>query len=316
MIVKYIGFVGVLFCAAAVAQPAHTFKVEEVVDSTSGKLWGTLLVPAKSTTVILFVAGSGPTDRDGNSGQLATNCTKLLAEDLAARGMASLRFDKRGVGQSKVANLKEEDIVFETMIEDVQRWIRWLRQSKRFKNIIIAGHSEGSLVGMVAAQREKVEGFVSLAGAGRRIDVIIKEQVARNPNNTPEIMQQIDSTFARLAAGKKVDEIPPYLMSLFRPSVQPFMISWMKYDPAIEIKKLTIPVLIVQGTTDIQVSLADSERLKSAAPKASYKLVEGMNHIFKDAPNDQTLNIATYRKPELPLSAELAPSIIQFINTL
>jgi uncharacterized protein len=305
-----------LVCSSlAIAQGKQAYTVEEVLDSTSVKLFGTLLVPPKSSTVILFIAGSGPTDRNGNSGQISTNCTKLLAEELALNGIASLRYDKRGVGQSKVLDLREEDIVFETMMEDAARWMRWLRRDNRFKKIIVAGHSEGSLVGMVVAQQEKAEAYISLAGTGRRIDIVIHDQVAKNPYNPPEVLRQVDSAFHKLKKGELVENVPPYLMALLRPSVQPFMISWLKYDPAVEISKLNVPVLIIQGSTDIQVSVTDSDLLKDAAPKAMYKVIEGMNHIFKDAPNDQQQNIATYRNPELPLSVKLVPAIIDFIKT-
>lgn len=308
-----LGFVA----AEAFSQDSAPYKTELVVDSTSVKLYGTLLVPSKKAPVILFIAGSGPTDRDGNNSWMTNNSTKRLAEELTAKGIATLRYDKRGIAQSKQADLKEEDMVFETMIEDAQRWIRWLKKDKRFTHVIIAGHSEGSLVGMVAGSREKINGFISLAGAGRPIDVIIKEQVAKNPNNPPQVIHEVDTIFTQLRDGKKVEDVPFYLLSLFRPSVQPYMISWLKYDPAKEIQKLKVPVLIVQGTTDIQVSMTDSQLLKNARPKAQYALISGMNHIFKNAPADNvTENIATYNKPELPLSEPLVPTILNFITKI
>lgn len=303
-----------IISSQAIAQNAQSFRSEELSVPASVKLYGTLLVPPKGSTVVLFISGSGPTDRNGNSGLLSTDCTKLLAEDLALKGIASLRYDKRGAGQSKDPLMKEQDVLFDTLIYDAMRWIRLLREDKRFKRIIVAGHSEGSLVGMVAAHRQKADAFISLAGAGRTIDVVIREQIVKNPFNTSEVLQHVDSAFNKLKNGKLAENIPPYLMSLFRPSVQPFIISWLKYNPSEEIRRLKIPVLIIQGSTDIQVSILDSEILRDSSPKATYKVIEGMNHIFRDAPTDQQLNVATYYKPQLPISSTLTPTIIDFIK--
>jgi fermentation-respiration switch protein FrsA (DUF1100 family) len=102
------------------------------------------------------------------------------------------------------------------------------------------------------------------------------------------------------------------LNALARPSVQPYMISWFRYDPGQEISKLTIPVLIVQGTTDIQVSEEDARALASANPKAKLVLIEKMNHIFKEAQADRAGNIATYNNPSLPVASELVKRVVDF----
>jgi uncharacterized protein len=269
----------------------------------------------KKTSVVLFIAGSGSTDRDGNSAMLKTNTTKLVAEALAENGIASLRYDKVGSGKSKT-QLKEQDFTFQDNINNAKRWIDYLVKDGRFATIIVAGHSEGSLVGMVCAQHTKVDAFISLAGTGRPIDEVIKEQLLANPYNTPKIMTQLDDAFTTLKRGDTLNTVPLYLMSLFRPSVQPYIRSWVAYDPAKEIAKLNIPILIVQGSNDIQVSVRDAELLHQAAPKSAYKLIDDMNHIFKNAPADRTKNMATYNNPSLPLHQELAPALISFIKAL
>jgi alpha/beta superfamily hydrolase len=278
-------------------------------------LEGTLLIPEKSKpAIVLLIAGSGPTDRNGNNPMMTNNSLKMLAESLSRNGVATLRYDKRGIGGSAVASMNEADLTFDTYIDDARNWIKWLRNSGRFGKVIVAGHSEGSLIGMVAAFQEKAEGYISLAGAGRPIDQVLMEQVKKNPNNTSKILNELDSLFDKLRSGETFEPVPPYLLALLRPSIQPYMISWFKYNPAEEIMKLKCPVLIIQGSTDIQVAIMDSEELYNARGDASYKVIEGMNHIFKNAPMDRASNVATYRNPDTPLSSELVPVILDFIN--
>lgn len=297
-----------------------TFQASEVeVTAGSDMLHGTFLEPEKKATVaVLFIAGSGPIDRDGNSiAGIKTDCTKKLAEALADAGIASVRYDKRGIGASALAAKSENDIRFETYVEDAVAWITWLRTHKTIKHIVIIGHSEGSLIGMIAAYKTKVSAFVSLAGTGRPADVVIMEQVEKNPNNPEQIRNEVAKGFESLKEGKTFTEVPAYLMSLFRPSVQPYVISWLKYDPAKEIARLTVPVLIVHGSTDIQVSETDANLLHEAAGKRStLAIIEGMNHVLCDAPADAMANMATYSNPELPLSAGLVPAITAFISKL
>jgi fermentation-respiration switch protein FrsA (DUF1100 family) len=300
---------------------AQTSFQTSAVDLTIGAdtLSGTILAPdTKATVVVLFIAGSGPTDRDGNNrAGVRTNCTKKLAEALARAGIASVRYDKRGIGASKKAAKSEQDLRFETYVEDAVAWVNWLKAKNIYTHIVIVGHSEGSLIGMIAAREAKVSAFVSLAGTGRPADVVIIEQVAKNPNNPEQIRTEITNGLENLKQGRTFTEVPAYLMSLFRPSVQPYIISWLKYDPAKEIAKLPTSILIVQGSTDIQVSETDANLLHEAAAKHStLVIIPGMNHIFCDAPADQMANVATYSNPDLPLSAGLVPAITAFISKL
>ena len=114
--------------------------------------------------------------------------------------------------------------------------------------------------------------------------------------------------------GKNVTNINPMFYSLFRPSVQPYLISWFKYDPQTEIKKLAIPILILQGTNDIQVSKEDANRLSKANNKSQLVLIKNMNHVLKITEGDRNANMATYNNPALAISEELVKSIVLFIN--
>ncbi len=186
-----------------------------------------------------------------------------------------------------------------------------MKNDKRFSKVIVVGHSEGSLIGMIAANQSGADVFVSIAGAGKEADSIIREQLVNQPQQVADVAFPILDS---LANGKIVKDIPPFLFSLFRPSVQPYMISWMKYDPIIEINKLSIPILVLHGATDIQVSIVDAELLADANKHAELKIIENMNHILKESEKDMESNIATYNNPEIPVMGELVDSIVTFVN--
>jgi len=281
------------------------FEMDQTLQTSTGELSGTLTVPILKGTfpVALIIAGSGPTDRNGNNAQMKNNSLQMLAHELAAQGIASLRYDKRGIGKSASAMISEEQMRFENYVEDANAWASELKADPRFNRLIIVGHSEGSLIGMLAS--EKADVFVSLAGAGRPIDVILKEQLAVQLEGKKKLLRAANEGLSKLKEGKLVEDAPVELFGLFRPSVQPYMISWMKYDPAVEISNLKIPIVIVQGSTDLQVKEEDAELLHAASIGSRYILIEGMNHILKIAPLDREKNIETYSNPELPLAPEL-----------
>ena len=305
-------FFTILFFSAfhSFAQPV----AEEKVLSISGDLKGTLVLPAKGKKFDLLViqAGSGPTDRNGNSILgIKANSYRLLANALAEKNIATLLTDKRGIAASSKAMKKESDLRFDDYANDLAAWIDFIKKDKRIKHVYIAGHSEGSLIGMLAAQKEKVKGYISIAGPGERIDRILVWQVRQQ---SPKVSQELDSMLLRLRNDQKLDSVPAYLYSLLRPSIQPYMASWMKHDPCEEIKKLRIPVLIIQGSTDLQVDIKEAEILRSCKPGAAYRVLEGMNHVLKEAPADRTKNMATYSDNSLPLMPGLADIIASFIK--
>jgi len=171
-------------------------------------------------------------------------------------------------------------------------------------------HSEGSLIGMIASQVNNVNKFISIAGAGQPADKIIREQLKSQPMS---VTIPANAFLDKLVKGETIANVPPMLNSFFRLSVQPYMISWIKYDPQKEIAKLKIPVLIIQGTTDIQVGIDDAKRLAKAQPAAKLVIIDGMNHIMKQAPIDRQLNLLTYTQPDLPLTRELNNFLISFM---
>ncbi|GAB2764549.1 alpha/beta hydrolase [Rhabdobacter roseus] len=300
------------FSLSAQEVPSETYTLT----TPTARLEGTLTRPpgtAAPVPVVLFIAGSGATDRDGNGPSLRSNAYRQLAEALAARGVAVLRYDKRGVAASRTAGQREEDMTFDILIDDAQRWVDTLRQTGRFSKLVIAGHSEGSLVGMMAARRTAVEGYISVAGAGRNIAEVLKTQLSYLPDT---LRNDAYRGFDRLRSGALVEKPNPLLYNLFRPSVQPYLISWMRYTPADEIKKLTLPCLIIQGGHDLQVPLEEARLLKEAQPQAQLRVFDDMNHLLKDAPAERNANLGTYNKPELPITPGLAEVLEKFIKAL
>jgi len=288
-----------------------TLAQEEIIvlETPTGNIEGTLLVPSKKNVpLVLIIAGSGPTDRDGNSGSLKNNSLKMLAQGLYDNNIASLRFDKRGVAGSLSAYKSE--LRFEDYINDVEQWTKVLKNDSRFSSVIILGHSEGSLIGMIAAQKGMVEKYISMAGPGVTMQATLRRQLADQP---PYILSMSLPIIEELEKGKTVDSVPPLINALFRPSIQPYLISCFKYDPAIEITKVKCPILIIQGTTDIQIPVNEAEILASANSNSQLVIIEGMNHILKEAEAHRLLNLQTYGDPNLELKQGLIESITKFI---
>jgi len=285
-------------------------ETEVILHTKTGDIFGTLTTPKKFSNipVALIIAGSGPTDRNCNNPMMKCDAYKKLAYALVENNIASVRYDKRGIAESKAAGKNESDLRFEDYVNDAKEWLQLLRQDKLFSKIIVVGHSEGSLIGMMAAR--DVDKFISIAGAGQSADKIIKEQLSSQPQEVKDMSFPIIDS---LSQGKTVDNTSPMLASIFRISVQPYLISWFKYDPQAEIHKLTIPVLIIQGINDLQVTEEDAKRLSKANPAGQLVLVDKMNHIFVKVEGDRQENIASYNDTSLPIDNELVKSITDFI---
>lgn len=283
----------------------------------SGNVYGTVTMPKNASgkiPVVLIIAGSGPTDRDGNSPKLGleTYTYKMLATELGKQGIASVRYDKRLVGQS-TSSMKESDLRFEDYVDDAIGFVQMLGDDQRFSKVIVFGHSEGSLIGILACKDQPVKSFISAAGAGDMAEKILTQQM----KSKPQYQQDEFKTFMdSLKKGKTTENIDPALYYIARPSVQNYLMSWCRYNPQREIKSLRIPVLILQGTTDLQITVADAEKLKKAKSDATLDIITGMNHILKEAPADQAQNMATYNKPDLPLKPELVTAVVKFINSI
>jgi pimeloyl-ACP methyl ester carboxylesterase len=308
-------------CTFLASTPVRAAPVESFVDvqGPSGTLKGTMLAPAdaKSAPVVLIIPGSGPTDRDGNNPLgVKASSYKLLAQGLAERGVASVRIDKRGMFASAGAG-DPNHVTMADYAADAHAWAAMLRAKTGAPCVWLLGHSEGALVALVAAQdRKDLCGLVLASGAGRPLAEILTEQLKANPANAPLLPQALPA-IEKLASGQHVDVtgMNPALLPLLSPAVQDFLIDDMRYDPARLVASYKGPVIVLQGTTDLQTSVADADRLAAARPGVKLATLTGVNHVLKVAAADRGANIATYADPSLPLAPGVAEAIAAFVKS-
>ena len=278
------------------------------------KLSGRLRIPFidKQNWAALIIPGSGPTNGDGNSSLLGApnNSLLRLSNFLALEGIPSVRIDKRGTGTSASAVIAEEEQDFDDFIEDAEGWLGKLKELYPNRKILIIGHSQGGLVGMLAANSIGCDAFISIAAPGFPIDITLERQIE---SLGPEIAATGSNILSELRKGKYIDDVPVYLNGFFRPSVQPFLITYMQHDPSKVIKKADYPVLLVQGKNDSQTGLSDAENLFNSAKSAEIIILPLMNHLLRDV-NSDLENRATYGEDRLPLSEGLKTAISDFLD--
>ena len=243
---------------------------------------------------------------------MENNSLLLLSNELASNGIASLRYDKRGIGNSFAAGMSEKNLKFEHYISDAESWVDFLYENYDFTDIVIIGHSEGSLIGIIASQNERVSQFISIAGIARSADKILLEQLK---SQSKEIFKKSVGIVNHIKNSISPILVDQNLHILFRPSVQPYLHSWFKFEPGEEISKINKPVLIIHGTTDIQVNLEEATLLENASRRSKKVIIDGMNHILKKSVGSKEDNIKTYYNSKLPLHTDLSKAIIDFITS-
>ncbi|MDR6301160.1 alpha/beta hydrolase family protein [Mesonia maritima] len=274
---------------------------------------GTLLKPknTENPPLVIFINESGPTNRDGNQLLTKNNSIKKLAEALAENNIASFRYDKRTLKISEL-NIKERELRFDQFIDDAKSVIDYFKKKNSFAEIIIAGHEQGSLIGMIAA-KGNVDKFISIAGAANPID---EQLLAQIKLQAPGLYNDAEKAFSDLKKHGRTRNYNNALRSIFRPDAQAFMASWMNYNPSEEIKKLNIPILLIHGSEDLQVNPEAIKELEKASPSAKGNLIKNMNHVFRIIEeNDDLTNQKTYNQPNLPIAEELVSAITSFIKS-
>ncbi|MEN4749687.1 alpha/beta fold hydrolase [Pseudomonas sp. Ps21-P2] len=287
------------------------------LDTGTGELFGTLLLPksAKPVPVVLIIAGSGPTDRDGNNSDGGRNDSmKRLALILAKHNIASVRYDKRGVAASRPATPDERDLSIEKYVDDAVAWAAKLKTDSRLGPLVLMGHSEGALVATLAAERAGAVALISVAGTGRPVDQVVREQLQdRLP---PPLLARSEQLIEEIKAGKTDNDVPEPLQVVFRPSVQPYLISLFRQNPTAAFGQLKIPTLIIQGRNDMQVGVGDAELLHKAKPDSQLAIIDGMNHVLRIVPMDIKRQLASYKDPQLPLASEVTDRILKFLDSV
>ncbi|MCX7550611.1 alpha/beta hydrolase family protein [Xanthomarina sp. F2636L] len=301
-----------LFYGMLVVAQENIISEEILIMNDSVKLPGTLSYNKnlKSQPLAIFIHGSGNVDRNGNQAgvNINANYIKQLSDSLNGKGIALYRYDKR---TSTEENMKfvMTDLNFDRFVDDANLAINKFKDDNRFNSITLIGHSQGSLVAMLAAQ-ENVDKYVSLAGISENMgDFIINSYKLYSDEMGNMAKQQIDE----LKETRTIETINPALAHLFSKPNQPFFITWMAYNPSEEIKKLDIPVLIINGTKDLQVKFDEANKLHEAKPDSELVFIDNMNHVLKDIEKDED-NMKSYYSPDYPLSIDLINTLEVFIK--
>jgi len=272
---------------------------------------GTLITPYSDEAVplIIFIMDSGAVNRDGNDRMSKNDTFKKLSRALAKLGIATFSYDKRLFSIDKLG-IQEHQITLNDFIKDASSVIDYFKTNGTYSKIVIAGHGQGSLVGMIAA-REKADAFISLMGNGHSIDQVIIEQISKQ---APGLDKSASNAFQQLKQGNRATGYDPALASIFGPKVQSFMRSWLQYTPTEEIAKLDIPILIMHGDKDIQVDIFQSELLKEAKPEASLLIIKNMNHILREIEGTRLENHKSYNEYWRVIMPEAIEGIANFVN--
>ena len=279
--------------------------------SINDNIYGSIVEPnsKSNSNLVIFIGGSGPIDRDGNQSFMKCDMFKKLAYSLSKKGISSFRYDKRVVTQIRKGKL-DKKITFDDFVCDAIAIIDFFES--KYNSIVIAGHSQGSLVGLLSI-KEGVSGFISLSGVGRTIDMIIEDQISKT---APMLLEDTKKIFKILRSGKITEDFPLPLYSLFNIEIQPFMISWMQYDPKKIIAKIPIPSLIINGDNDLQVDQKEAKLLYSSAQNSEILIVKNMNHVLVEIEGDELKNVKSYNNPELKISELVIEKMVEFIETL
>jgi pimeloyl-ACP methyl ester carboxylesterase len=305
-------FILLFLTSSILSAQEETVKSEEI--RINQFVEGTLVTPAASGTasvLVIMLQGSGPTDRDGNQSFMKNNSFKKIARQLAEEGIASFRYDKR-IFQMQRLGITQAEMRFDDFILDAITVIEHFKEQQAYPKIVVLGHSQGSLVGMVAA-KDRADAFISIAGSSSPIDEIIIEQVGQQ---MPNLKEQTRTAFSEMRDQGSTSNYNPVLGSVFDPTLQPFMLSWMRYDPKEELGALSIPILLINGTEDLQVGVTEAEALYASKPEAELVLLQNMNHVLTPIEGDDLENSKSYNEPNRPLHPELIPTITGFIKSI
>ena len=300
-----------LLLAGALAFSPTSTEIE--LPSQPAPLYGTLLAPeGQARAAAVIIPGSGPTDRDGNSPIGVTGgVLRQLAEGLAQQGVATIRIDKRGIAKSSPAGFDESRLSFDLYVADARAWAEEAARRTGQPCAWLIGHSEGALVAELAgADNPRVCGLILLSPVGRKAGDEIRAQLS---TALPEAMKPAAlAALDDLEAGRTTANIPG-LEALFRPSVQPYLISYLTKDPVALIAAYDRPVLLGHGSHDVQVTPDNTDRLAAAQPNAQRVIFEGANHVLRQAPADRPGNMATYGNAGIPLDPAVVPVVAEFI---
>lgn len=287
--------------------PLLSFGQDELKFNNNGTtISGVFDTPKEFSEIVIFIAGSGPTDRDGNSLGSNNDCIKLSAQALLSKGIASFRYDKRTVGVTDVEIAKE--ILFSDFVSDAMTVIQSIDSIFPNKKITLVGHSQGALIATLLANEKQVDKIVLLAGPGRNIGGVLKEQLG---TTLFYLKDEINNSIDSLMNGNRISTCPAGLESLLL-DYQDFLMNWMSFDPVVELKKVDKPTLIIQGDKDTQVKIVDAELLFQSNENAQLVIIKNMNHVLKKVKSNSQ-NTASYSDPTYKLNKSYVKELTSFL---
>lgn len=299
--------------------PASAIESPFTIHSAGLELAGTLTMPRGArgaVPVVVIIAGSGPTDRNGNSLMgIRPNSYAQLAWRLAERGIASLRYDKRVLPGTK-GTVDITTLTLDDFALDARSAAESVSRDSRFSRVLLLGHSEGSAAALIAARGgSPVSAVISVSGFGRPFGVVLREQLSRQVDSATLV--RYDTAMAQYLRGETPKDVPQTLGALFVPINQHFMRSLMTFDPPAAMRAVRQPVLIVQGGQDLQVTAADADRLHSGKADAKVVVIPQANHVLKRT-TATTLQgqLPVYRDPTAPIMSEVVSAIADWILKL
>ena len=297
-----ISIFGIAVSLAQVKSEEITIKNNEI------ELPGTLTYSQEKSPLIIWVHGSGNVDRNGNQEPIIkANYIKQFRDSITKNGVSFFSYDKRTANKKNMPSLLK-GVHFSDYVSDVKKVINHFKDDKRFTKIVLLGHSQGSLVAMLASK--KAQKFISVAGPSLSADKAIIKQIH---DKAPFLDSITKAHFKELSKTGKVETVNPMLLSVFAKPNQSFLKSWIQYNPTEEINKLNTPVLIINGDKDLQVKTEEALALNSANSKSKLVIIENMNHVLKDIQKDEN-NMNSYYSAEFPLSKKLIKTIVSFVK--
>ncbi|MGJ8593366.1 MAG: alpha/beta hydrolase family protein [Aquaticitalea sp.] len=304
----------VLFNVSLLFSQTSILTEEVLIMNDSIQLPGTLTFDSslKTQPLVIFIHGSGNVDRNGNQAGMPSQANYIhqLSDSLTQRGIAFYRYDKRTATMENIKFLMS-DLYFERFVDDAVLAVDKFHKDPRFSSISLIGHSQGSLVAMLVSEKTKIDKYISLAGPSKPFDELIISQIRKQ--NGDSIANIADNHFKQLKETGNIKNMDPNLAGMFNPANQTFFTSWMAYNPTVEIKKLKMPILIINGDKDLQVFVEDANNLHEANANSEVLIIEKMNHVLKIIETDAD-NIPSYSSPDYPLSMALLKGIETFIK--
>ena len=301
---KYI-FILLFISTISVAQKITSEEI--LIKNDSIELPGTLSFTKNNSPLIIWIHGSGNIDRNGNQGNsVKANYIQKFRKAINTKGIAFFSYDKRTSNPKNFKLLK--GISYEDLVNDAKKVISYFKNDQRFSEIILVGHSQGSLTAMLASER--VDKYISIAGPASTIDKTIVQQITKQ---SKPLGESAKAHFKELLETGDIKQVNPFLVSIFAKQNLKFIASWAKHNPTEEIQKIKIPILIINGDKDLQVKMIDAQKLHSANPNSTLAIISNMNHVLVKLENDND-NMKSYYSDNFKQSIKLITTIVAFIN--